>query len=721
MRAQPAAGHDSAFAALACHFAFWFGLVCATPTFIALNNPEDVVFRPESLLAWTAGAALLLSALGWGAARLAGKRFSWWLNRCLLAAAMVFAVQGNIVHDLFYYGAFNGERVDFRSYGWKFWLEWFGWLAAFPLTAALLTRLRRLPPWLPALPVLSFSLLLGPALLAPRANPAAPDATAIAIDDPVFAFSSIRNLVHLLPDGFQGDVVRQALQENPELAAEFQGFTLFTDHLGMYQGTAPAAYTLLTGKPFDLDRGFSYEWVTPDVRANSYPNELALRNYQVDYVPISGFICIENADSCHVRPFNDMKARGYFRHHSEDALYSARLVADLTLFRLAPMLLKERIHNGGQWFLADTTLDGSSPWPDPVIREWVQNFRVVDDRPVYKWYHYIGTHIPAKWGADCGMLAEPAEGRAAYVAQAHCVLESIAVLLRRMKEAGVYDQTAFVISGDHGHNVVPDDLVPPPLNSMLPESMTGSARPALLVKRLHSREPLQFSAAPTHLPDIAPTALDLVEIDSAAPSVFELEPGQDRARLFQQYSIPDFWSGAPIPYVEYRVDGPAADGRQWQVNAIRDNRSAPTAFEPLNRLTGQGFVLGAHLRKSPGNNESSWVTGRQLAFAIGIDEPALPHRLELRAHFPEWLAGQTFTVQFNGGPAWHSPRMPAKADEFWQTLTIPLDAAAQKAGRNFISIVFERLEHPPENDSWRASALVESIKVTRTDQVRAHQ
>ena len=104
-------GRDSVPAALACHFAFWFGLVCATPTFIALNNPEDVVFRPESLLAWTAGAALLLSALGWGAARLAGERFSWWLNRCLLAAALVFAVQGNIVHDLFYYGAFNGERV----------------------------------------------------------------------------------------------------------------------------------------------------------------------------------------------------------------------------------------------------------------------------------------------------------------------------------------------------------------------------------------------------------------------------------------------------------------------------------------------------------------------------------------------------------------------------------------------------------------------------------
>jgi hypothetical protein len=90
-------------------------------------------------------------------------------------------------------------------------------------------------------------------------------------------------------------------------------------------------------------------------------------------------------------------------------------------------------------------------------------------------------------------------------------------------------------------------------------------------------------------------------------------------------------------------------------------------------------------------------------------------------HFPEWLSGQSFTVEFNGGPPWHSPPMPVNADEFWQAITIPLDAARQRAGRNFISIVFERLEHPPETDSWRGSALVQSIKVTRTDQVRVHQ
>ena len=43
------------------------------------------------------------------------------------------------------------------------------------------------------------------------------------------------------------------------------------------------------------------------------------------------------------------------------------------------MFLKERIYNNADWFLADTTLDGSSPWPDPVLREWIDNMETTNN------------------------------------------------------------------------------------------------------------------------------------------------------------------------------------------------------------------------------------------------------------------------------------------------------------------------------------------------------
>jgi hypothetical protein len=220
---------------------------------------------------------------------------------------------------------------------------------------------------------------------------------------------------------------------------------------------------------------------------------------------------------------------------------------------------------------------------------------------------------------------------------------------------------------------------------------------------------------------VAPTTLALVNIDREAPSVFDLAPEQRRPRIFRHYSIPDLWTGKPIPYVEYTVDGPVGDLSQWQVSDIQDYRATPQTYDPLNMATGNGFVMGAHLREPPDDDSSSWVTGRQLAFAIGIDKPGQAHTLELRMHFPEWLSGQSFAVQFNGGSAWHSPQVRASDNERWQNFSIPLDASRQRAGRNFVSIVFQQLNHPPDTDSWRGSALVESIRLTRTDQVRAHQ
>jgi hypothetical protein len=707
---------DPVVASLLSHLSFWFGLVFAAPLFIALRNPEDVTFAASQFAGWSGGLCLLLTLLGWQLSRLAGPRVRWWLNRTLLGAAFVMALQSNVVHDLFYYGAFNGERVDFRAYGSLFWVEWAAWLLAFPVAVWLIARFRRLPAWLPALPIVSFALLLAPDLMYPRENE--PTRAEAEVAESVFAFSSVRNLIHLLPDGFQGDFVREVFETNPDLAARFDGFALYTDHVGMYQGTAPAVYSMLTGKAFDFERGFSYDWVRPDVQANSYQNELADAGYQIDYVPISSFICIKSAQSCHARPFNDMKSRGYNRHRAQDAFYSLRLIADLTLFRLAPMFLKEKIHDEGQWFFADTTLDGSSPWPDPVIREWTEKLHIVNDRPVYKWYHYIGTHIPARWDADCRFQPEVGEERADYLAQATCVLNGIAKFLERLREAGIYDQSAILITGDHGGNTLPDDVISQPLNSDLIDTQMGAGRPTLLVKRLDSRGPLQFSQRPTHFGEIAGTALSLVGIGSQQPSIFEVPERRAGIREFRRYSVPKFWTGEPIAYVEYGVGQPARDAGNWAISGIQDYREAPTAYDPVNFATGNGFIMGAHLRQAPDNTESSWISGRQLAFVIDLPGPPQARTLEISMHFPEWMPGQSFTVALNRGEPWRSPTVSFDAESFWQEFSIPLAPGEQTPGRNFVSVVFDQLYVPPETDSWRSSGLIRSIHVAEPSAAR---
>jgi hypothetical protein len=700
---------------LLCHLAFWCSPLFATPLFIALHNPEDVVLPLHWLVACAGGAWLLVSALGWRLAALARPRTRWWLNRILLACALVTAVQGNLVHELFDYGTFNGERVDLRAHGWAFWLEWLAWLTALPIAVWLLGRLSRLPAWLAVLPVVSCALLLWPALQqAPTVERHA--LPAAMVDSGVFEFSRRRNLVHLLPDGLQGDIVRQVFEQLPDLAARFRGFTLFTDHVGMYPGTAPALYTILTGRPFPLDEGWDPNRVAADYQQDAYPISLKEAGFRLDYVPISAYICAEQADSCHVRPFNDMKARGYERERVTDAIYQLRLLADLTLFRLFPMFLKEQVYNDGAWLFADTRLDGASPYPDPILRDWAAQLRVVEAPPVYKWYHYVGAHMPAYWDADCRRQSEPGIRREDYLAQTECVLRGIAELLIALEQAGIYDQTALLISGDHGVDQSPDDLTAPSLNGGMYPGLMGYARPALLAKRVGDRAPLRFSDRPTHLRDIAATALDLAGLGSSSGTSAYAVPGNgERQRRFLHYAVPEFFSTRPVPWLEYAVGQPARDGARWRIAGIHDDRPAPAGYDPLNRATGKGYVVGARLRKSFGNNKASWITGRQLAFVIGLPDP-LPdpvsgRRLALTLHLPDWIPRQSLTLRFNGGPPRRSLVLHADPEQHWQRVELDLPADLQRPGRNFVDLEFSELATARAGETGPVAALLRSIEV----------
>jgi hypothetical protein len=704
---------DSSRTGFLCHLAFWFGPLFATPVFITITNQQDVVLSAGAVAAFLAPACLVLSAIGWKLAAWGGPRVEWWTNRVLLAAAFVLALQGNVVHDLFYYGAFNGEQVDFRSDPVVFEVEKWAYLLAWPLILLLLSRVRRLSAWLPALPVVSFSLLLIPAWL--NAAPvAAMEDQDSEIDPSAFAFSSTRNLVHLLPDGFQSDVVRQVLQENPELAQKFVGFTLYTDHLGLYQGTAPALYTLLTGRPFKLEEGYSESAVNEDIRLHSYPARLAQAGFQVDYVAISPWICIDQANTCYSRPFNDMKARGLFRHHSEDKTYSVRLIADLSLFRLSPKWLKEKIYDEGNWFFADTTLDGSSPFPDPVLREWAENLTVSEDGPVYKWHHFIGTHIPAHWDRECRRQRGLEHTREAYEEQAYCVLSGIGAFLDRLREAGIYDRTAMVISGDHGHNIVPDDMTSEPLNQGLYRGMIGSGRPALLVKELQRQGPLHFSHAPTSLVDVAPTALALAGLEADSPPVMALDPGEPRERYFTPYSIPDLYGGDPIPYIRYRVGHPVTNGRGWTVADMRTFQTPPTEYVPVNDQTARGFMLGAILDRSRPDKDSAWIKSERLSFVISIPDPHAVDAIQATVHLPEWIPTQKLRLRMNDGEFGEAVEIRTQAKPFWQDVYLEFDPHQVAPGRNFVTIEFEQAYSSPEVENWSATALLNSIRVSKT-------
>ena len=428
-------------------------------------------------------------------------------------------------------------------------------------------------------------------------------------DSEVFEFSSKLNLVHLLPDGFQGDIVREVLEQHPEIEAEFVGFTLSTNHVGQFQGTAPSLPTILNGKRFDLSAGHSFKRLMREINESSYLRHLADAGFRLDFVTPSKVYCLEGAASCVVRPFS----HGYFKYHGIE--YSLRLITDLTLFRHLPMYLKERVYSDGSWLLTDTVLDETSRFPDPVIREWVDHMSVSDETPRFKWYHFNGTHAPARWTADCEFVEGLERSRENYNGQTLCVLRGIGRFLRRLKELNVYDQTAIVISGDHGCNVPADDLTGEVVHTtFLRPSFFGHARPAFLIKQRDHREPLKYSDRPTTMIDLAPTALDLVGLSGEFEGVSALrgDPDPERKRTYHRYVSEDYWSGKPVPYAEFEIDGEARDFSSWQLVGIRNVGPAPTRYERMSYADAAVFTRGLGLNPITQIRNMHKSTGKSL-------------------------------------------------------------------------------------------------------------
>ena len=712
-----------------CHASAWFGLIFATPLLIALSNQQDLSISLPLLAAGLLVLFLLLTFAGWGMSGRLGPRFRKMIAAGMLALAVVLAIQGNVIHTLTDFGHFDGTPVDFRKYGSLFWIEWYGYLAGFFLLFIFLSRASLIPAWLPWLPIASFTLALVPALLSPGAQFVG--LKSVEFDDTVYEFSRSRNLIHLLPDSLQSDVVEQVFRENPELAEQFRGFTLYVDNLGLYYGTAPTLPALLTGMPFDFEKGHTYDWITPHIDEHSYQSDLAELGFELDLVPIAQAYCVSAARSCVPRPFSGWKSWGYERQRADSAIYSLKVLADLTFYRLTPAFLKEKIHRRGEWMFAGSGLDGASPWPDPVIREWTENMRVTDGPAHYKFYHYIGTHKPPFWSRDCRRQGSLTRSRENFLGQAYCVLNSIAALLEKLEEEGIHDQTAMIISGDHGHDTKPGDIQDSPQSVMLSEEMMGTARPALLVKRMTDREPLKISRMPTSLIDVAPLARSMSKkgvgsnFKKGVGSNFRhgkvdlqlnplLEIGSDplfgRDRFYYDYPVEKVarWTPDPIPYDTYRVRGPANLNSSWELLDRSIDAPAPREYPLISYETASGLVHGLRLNSAQADQEHAWIIRKQLAFLISMPAP-LPDQtsLVLNLHIPEWIGEQTFMARVNQSELETQYQISA-AEKFWQEVKIPLPHSALREGNNFVSLKFDSLQLSP-NGNVTAAALLRSI------------
>jgi len=658
--------------------AWFFG-----PSQIYLSNSLEFVDSSYSEIVFSLLVAAGVSAVVLWAVMLAFVR--WEMLTRVVAVFFVLGcllwLQGNVL--VWDYGILDGRDIDWSAKTLYGIIDSAVWVVALGLALVLPRMFYKVARWgsvcLIVLQVVSLSITYSQA----------PEKTwtgFTAQNDSKWDFSSKRNVVVLVLDGFQSDMFSEIVAEEPEYKNVFDGFTYFPNSVGGFPYTYPSIPLMLTGQYYDNSVPVQ-DFVKDAFLGASIPRVLKEEGFHT-WISAEKYFYIKPEIGSNVAP----RARGVFRLHNMRPLY------DISFFRLSPHFLKQAISprisfkpgdlvaqdDSGQGHSVDTRPPQRTPTPDEprrpttryvpkkhpagdhpfdthdlrLMESMLAGSNVRTDQDVFKFYWTLGLHIPVTLNERMEYERLPFT-RENLKRQGKGCLQITRRFIEKLKEMGIYDNSMLVVLADHGRGH-PEE----PCKTAARGNMAYLA-PLILVKPLNARGPLKRTDAPVMLADLPRTVFDELGIKADAPghSMLTLAASASRERryYFCRHER-QAWTKLRMPDLhEYLVVGHSWAPESWQRTG-RTLTGDGVKQEALNSAYEYGqeirFGEGGNAEKylkygwnSPGQGVGTWTAGTKALLYLSVPPPESDLALRARL-YPFLVKGKLDTqrviVSVNG-------------------------------------------------------------------------
>jgi hypothetical protein len=491
----------------------------------------------------------------------------------LFAIGLVIWIQGNLL--VANYGPLDGGTIDWTAHDWRTPYEIALWVTV-PVLAVLAAR-----ALFPAAVFGSRVLVVLQAILAVVSlTQGSAGQRWRGPSDAMFELSTTRNAFHIVLDSFHSDLFMELVEKDrATIDRSFQGFVFFADHSGAFPTTMVSIPAMLTGTVYRNEEPLQ-DYIRTHFRKGSLFRTLRDQHYRVDSITEMTYD-IESATNFFRMPRPYVSYEEYTR-------FAAWQLADLSLFRHLPHVLRPPIYNEQKWRLQSLMIGQArsratsrrrhhSGNGEVVLAEFAERMQPAFDEPAYKFLHVGVPHPPVTLRADCSFVPPERFTRENYGGQTRCAVARVTAFLDRLRELNLYDSSLIVLSSDHGVRLPPrefegDRLVPGGNISQI----AGRAMALLIVKPPHSTGPVRVSFAPTSITDIPVTVLDALGLQKTLPGepALKLDESVRRERQFANY----VWEndGWGHPYFEhldlFRITGRVRNGGSW---AMIDTLYAP--------------------------------------------------------------------------------------------------------------------------------------------------
>jgi len=582
------------------------------------------------ILALLAGLQLLLFALpGLFLPDAIRRRYQVFL---LSLGVLLWVQSAFLVWD---YGAFDGQPIDWSKTAHLNWIDLALWAAVLVLGQFLHRELQRFCVIVPL-----GLLVMQSALLAWTASSwGAHDDEQIELGELMAQFSPQQNIVHVIMDGFHTDTFVD-LVDTEGWDDEFDGFTVYLDNLAPSSLTALALPAIFSGDIYDgsLPPGAYHE---RSMGQRGFQNLLFDAGWRVQLVPKVD-MSIGKHHTHAVTP------TGFGLSRQGRKRRQAWLLADLSLFRAAPAVLRPAVFQEGNWLLS-SRFAGSKTGSSQLQRDFFEHFsrsiEATSNRPVYNFIHLMPPHPPFSTLADGSYAGRTLEHtRENYTVEAKYTLKMFLAFLQQLREQDLYDSSLIVLQSDHGYG----------FNKTEGEDELRPRGFALMaIKPPESRGPLLRSDAPTSTADIAVTILKWARIPNelAGIPVDEHQPLEERERLYSSYAG---MSTHGDEVQRYLVTGPIRDPNSWHQLEPRKIAFAKPQYRWGDELS---FRLGNDMEQYLGDGwcirditgcRKSCARRADLRFEVETTPFAITLELFVTAYVEQLGTAQSIRIHCNG-------------------------------------------------------------------------
>jgi hypothetical protein len=273
-----------------------------------------------------------------------------------------------------------------------------------------------------------------------------------------------KNILVFSLDGVSGSAARQVLLNNPELAAHFQGFDIFSHVASSSPATAASTFTSLRG-----NRNYKLEFQTEDELWDSAPeklltNVLLTRGWSVSAYGVYARKLHEPGKAWPSAPISPAKML-FLLNMSLARTVSPLYVIGGAQGGLVKLIFRMTWPGVGYPSGEGVVLAGSSPAPQwkqtlnadlPAMDSYLRNLAVGHNEPIAHFVHFAHTHYPVELDEDCRYRSSDEHWYKANqnwqgnVRQTTCALKQFARFIEELKQQDSFENALVVFKSDHG-------------------------------------------------------------------------------------------------------------------------------------------------------------------------------------------------------------------------------------------------------------------------------